>query len=332
MRCFLGPAFLAAAISLACGPAPETKHETKSTHDAAPEIDAGVEAGLDAGFDAAGDTGSVEKVLRVGTFNVHLFFDTVCDSGKCGAGDFEQAPSQAELDARADLIANAIRSLSADVVSLQEIETQVSMNALSSRLKDLYPTAIFAETGAPGSVDVAVLGAGKFLEARKHRYYPMVRPDGTSTYFAREFLEVHMELDGRRVILFSAHFRSKANDDPGRRLAEAQAAHEIVIASAKEFPDATVVLGGDLNDTPGSEPIEALESDSELLRVAKDKPLSEQGTYNWNGEAQAIDHVFLAASSRGLYVPGSASVMRDHPSGGLADSDHAALIADFGVR
>ena len=251
----------------ACRPEPEARDDAKNVFDAAPPIDA---AG-----DAPDDAPVVEKVLRVATFNVRLLFDTSCDSGNCGAGDFEKAPSQAELDARADLIADAIRSLEADVVSVQEIETQTSMVALSSRLTDLYPTVLLGETGAPGSVDVAVLGAGAFLLARKHRYHPMVRPDGTSTYFAREFLEVHVELGGQRVIVFSAHFRSKANDDPGRRLAEAQAAREIVIASANEFPDAVVVLAGDLNDVPGSAPIEVLESGSELTRVAKDKPPSE---------------------------------------------------------
>jgi predicted extracellular nuclease len=311
-------------VAAACRPAPE------SDSGALPIADAG--AIQDAPVVDAVNVATIEPVLRVATFNVHLFFDATCDSGNCGAGDFEKAPTPAQVDARADAIAEAIRSLDADVVSLQELETQASMDALSSRLADLYPAAVFAETGAPGSVDVAVLGKGSLLETRKHRYEPMFRPDGSPTYFSREFLEVHLELDGRRVILFSAHFRSKANDDPGRRLEEAQKAHDIVIASAEEFPDAIVVLGGDLNDTPGSAPITALENGSLLLRVAQDKPVAEQYTYEWNGQGEAIDHVFLAATSRGLYVPGSAFTAHDASGWGLAASDHAALIADFGVQ
>lgn len=326
VRSFTALAWVAMTAG-ACRPAPESSYETPA-HDASP----GTDGAADATADAATDAPSVEKVLRVGTFNVRLFFDTSCDSGNCGPGGFEQAPSKSQFDARADVIANAIRSLDADLISLQELETQGSLEAVSSRLHDIYPSPAFGETGAPGSLDVAVLGSGSVLETRKHRFHPMVRPDGSETYFAREFLEVHFDLDGRRVILFSAHFRSKANDDPGRRLAEAQAAHEIVTASANEFPDAIVILAGDLNDTPGSAPIEALESDALLLRVANDKPPAEQGTYYWNGQAEAIDHVFLAASSRGVYVPESASVVRDSGEHGLADSDHAALIADFGVR
>lgn len=313
-------ALMAASVGAACQPAGD------STPGGTPGYDAGT------GSDATADGPVVTQALRVGTFNIRLFFDSTCDSGQCGASDFEQAPSKAAFDARADEVADAIRALNADVISVQEIETQVSMDALSSRLKDLYPTAVFGETGAPGSVDVAVLGAGTFLEARTHRYDPMTKPDGTPTYFAREFLEVHLQLGSQRVIQFSAHFRSKASDDPGRRLAEAQTARDILLASAKEFPDAVVVLGGDLNDTPGSEPLEALESAPELLRVASDLPPEQQGTYTWNGQPQAIDHVFLVTSSRGVYVPGSASVVKDPGAPGLASSDHGALIAELGVH
>lgn len=313
------------AGALACRPEEEPSRAHGSGHDAG--------IGLDGGADApAGDATNVEKVLRVATFNIRLFFDSSCDSAACGSGEFEQVLSPAELEARADSIADAIRALDADVISVQEVETQVSMDALAARLVDRYPTVVFGETGAPGSVDVAVLGAGKLLEVRKHRYDPMYKPDGTPTYFAREFLEVHLELGAHRVIQFSAHFRSKASDDPGRRLAEAQKAREIMTASTEELPEAIVVLGGDLNDTPGSEPIEALEYGSDLLRVAKDKPLLEQATYTWNGQGQAIDHVFLATASRGVYVPGSATVVRDPGAPGLASSDHAALFADLGVR
>ncbi|MCA9598671.1 MAG: endonuclease/exonuclease/phosphatase family protein [Myxococcales bacterium] len=310
---------LSLLLAQACQPAPSSGRTGAPPQDAAASSDAGT------------DGQSAATTLRVATFNVHLFFDPTCDSGSCGPGDFEQAPSQTAFDSRAEAIANAIRSLDADVISLQELETQVSMEALSSRLKDLYPTTVFVETGAPGSMDVAVFGKGKLLEARKHRDMPLKRPDGSSTTFSREFLEVHQQIGGRRVIAFAAHFRSKNNDDPGRRLAEAQAAHDIVVASTQEFPDAVVVLAGDLNDTPGSPPISALESGNVLLRAASDLPLAEQYTYQWNGHGEAIDHVYLATSAQGAYVPSSAKVVHDPSGWGLAASDHAAVTADFAL-
>lgn len=288
----------------------------------------GIDAGRDAAGDAAGDVRTDPSVLRAATFNTHLFFDPTCDSGRCGAGDFEQAPTPQAFALRADSLAAAIRSLNADVVSLQELETQGCLDALAAHLKDLYPTAVLGETGLPGSIDVAVLANGELVEVRKHRDQPLMRPDGSATSFTRELLEVHLQVKGRRVILFAAHFRSKSSDDPGRRLAEAQAARDIILRSAKEFPAAVVLLGGDLNDTPGSPPIAALESAPELLRVAKDRPPESIATYTWNGNAQAIDHLFLTGS--GSYIPASATAVYDTAGKlGLAGSDHAALRADF---
>ncbi len=290
----------------------------------------GVDAGTDAAADAASDVRTDPSVLRAATFNTHLFFDTTCDSGRCGAGDFEQAPTPQAFALRAESLAAAIRSLGADVVALQEIETQGCLDALAAHLKDVYPTVVLGETGLPGSIDVAVLAAGALMEVRTHRDQPLMRPDGSVTSFTRELLEVHLQVKGRRVILFAAHFRSKSSDDPGRRLAEAQAARDIILRSAKEFPDAVVLLGGDLNDTPGSPPIAALESAPELLRVAKDRPPESIATYTWNGNAQAIDHLFLALTGSGSYLPASATAVYDTVGKlGLAGSDHAALRADF---
>ncbi|MFO0623709.1 MAG: endonuclease/exonuclease/phosphatase family protein [Polyangia bacterium] len=270
--------------------------------------------------------------LRAVTLNTHLFFDTVCDSGRCASGDFEQVETATGFAARADTLSAAIRVLSPDVISLQEIENQTVLSALSGRLRDLYPTAVLGETGAAGSIDVAVLGKGSLIEVRTHRSRVLTRPDGSTTYFSRELLEVHMSHKGRRVVMIAAHFRSKVSDDPGRRLAEAQAAADIMKKTSTEFPDAVVILGGDLNDTPGSAPIAALESVPELLRVANDRPPASVATYSWNGNPEAIDHLFFAKTSRASYVAGSAAAQRDSGRFGYAGSDHAALLADFALH
>jgi uncharacterized protein len=285
--------------------------------DAGP-VDAGT-GGPDAGFGPS---------IRVVTFNVRRFFDSVCQSGQCAAGDFEALPTQAEFEARADELATGIRATGAQVVVLQEIENQTALDALSSRLGDILPGAAMGETGAPGSMDVAVMASVAIDSTVRHRASSvLVRPDGSTTTFSREFYEVHVRVLEREVIAFAAHFRSKVNDDAGRRLAEAQAAHSIVTKAAGANPDALVLLAGDLNDTPGSPPLTALESDGALIRVARDNPVADQATYIFNGQGQAIDHVFRAAGSPGSTVPGSVKVLKG--SYGYAGSDHFALQADF---
>src|SRR4029078_284848 len=91
--------------------------------------------------------------------------------------------------------------------------------------------------------------------------------------------------------------------DPGRRIAEARGAHDIVAAVAKESPHALVVLGGDVHDTHGSEGSTALEEGGALLRVASDRPDTEVGTYVFGGSWQALDHLLFAPRGPGPCLP-----------------------------
>ena len=152
--------------------------------------------------------------------------------------------------------------------------------------------------------------------------------DGSVTTFSRELLEVHVRVVGVEVVMFAAHFRSKVNDDPARRLAEAQVAHRVVTELAARAPEALVVVGGDLNDTPGSPPLEALVGDGGLVRLADDLPAAAQATYFYRGRGQSIDHLLVAPTATAAErVPRSSRVWRD--GNGYADSDHAALTSDF---
>ena len=275
---------------------------------------------------------SEERRVRVGTYNVMRFFDTRCDTEACGPEDFEGQPTAAMFAARADQIAEAIEEIDADVLLVQEIETESCLAALRLRLGDRYRTSMMGETGGPASLDVAVLANGDILHVDRHRGTRLPLPDGTTTRFFRELLEVHLNIDGAEVVVFNGHFRSKVNDDPAQRLAEAQGARRIAVERAAELPHALIIVGGDFNDTPGSPPLEALEEGGDLLRVAAGLG-RRAATYRWNGEGVAIDHLFMARHAGGRYVPSSAAVISGAHIG-LGGSDHAALVAacDVAIR
>jgi endonuclease/exonuclease/phosphatase family metal-dependent hydrolase len=267
--------------------------------------------------------------VRIAAFNVHRFFDTVCDSGNCGGSAYEELPTSPVFTARAAQLSHAIASMKAGVVLLSEVETQLCLDALQSRLPG-FSTAVLGEIGTAASVDVAVLSPYPLREVRRHRAQRVLtRPDGTTTSFAREFLEVRLDVEGTEVIVFAAHFRSKVDDDPGRRYAEADAARDIITAAAAERPGALLVFGGDLNDVPGSPPLGALERDGALQRVSSGLPLEQIGTVWFQGASLALDHLYRARDASGQDVPSSFRVDRDAPGSGLAGSDHAAIQADF---
>jgi endonuclease/exonuclease/phosphatase family metal-dependent hydrolase len=293
----------------------------------------GGDGGTEDAPSTVGETGTSKPAgtIRVAQLNTHRYFDTVCDSGKCTSADFEGVQTQAEFDAQTDKLAQGIALIDPDVISLEEVETQGCLDALNAKLATLYPIAHLGETGSAGSVDVGVLARGTLGEIKTHRDVPLTEADGTKTTFTRELLEVRMTFGSRSVVMFAAHFRSQVMDDPARRLAEAKGAQAIIAKTSTDLPDSLVLLGGDLNDRPGSDPINALEAGGALLRVASDIPVADQGTYTFNGTRSAIDHIFVGAPRASRYVAKSAIVFRDPGRNGFAGSDHASLAADFSL-
>ena len=264
--------------------------------------------------------------LRIATFNVRRLFDTTCQSGACGPGDFEQVPTQEAFDARVAVLAEAIADLGADVVVLQEVENAACLDALAARLPEL-PTAHLGELGFAASLDVALFSDLPTLAVVSHAGDRFPHPDGGETSFSRDLLQVHLDAGLRDVIVLAAHFRSKVNDDPGRRLAEATRAGEILALLAASRADALLVLAGDLNDVPTSPPLQAMAAATPLLRAAAD--LADDATYRFDGTHIAIDHIFQALDAAGAYVPGSARVFNGASEWGYGGSDHAALRATF---
>jgi predicted extracellular nuclease len=266
---------------------------------------------------------------RVATFNVRRFFDTVCESGTCGSGAYEELPSPEAFETRAAQIADAIRTLDADVVALQEIETQPCLDALLARLDGMH--GVLGEIGTSASVDVAVISKVPAELVATHRANEVLQlADGTVAQFSRELLEVHVRAAaGTPIVLLAAHFKSKSNDQPGRRLEEARHAARIVREIAAREPGSIAMLAGDLNDTPGSPPLDALTVDGGLVRAAADLSEPAQATYIFNGRGQAIDHILIAPGNDGLRVPQSSRIWRD--ATGWGGSDHAALTTDFAL-
>lgn len=308
---------------------------TSDPPDDAPGDDASTaDASSDGGPDdieAAPDVDPIDPEwarVRVGTFNVARLFDDVCDSGRCDDNDFEFVYSEPALDYRVFQIGEGIRAMDVEIVLLQEVENQRALNRLLEELGDAWIGSHLGEIGGSATLDVAIVATHRIQSVETYRdEIAVVRPDNSITTFSREFLQATLNVEGRTVIVFTSHFKSKNNDDPGRRLGEAQSAREIVVRAARENPSALVVFGGDINDTPGSAPLAALEDAGSLVRAI---PEGNAGTIVFRGESQAIDHLYLANDAAGVVVPGETRVVRD-ASGALGGSDHAAVRAEFAL-
>ncbi len=262
--------------------------------------------------------------VSVATFNVQRLFDEECDSGQCDADDFEEVISTLSINSKVDRIQRALMSIDADVIVLQEIEKKELLDRVLEGMESEYPTAIFGETNFAASLDVAVISRGDYIKHVKHRGTVLQTQTGGTEKFAREFLEVHVEIEGQEVIVFGAHFISKrtSNSAP-RRWAEGNGAGEIASKVAAENPEALVVIAGDLNDTPDSAPLTAMCShgcEMPSLKVSADKYY----THVFYGERAILDHVVYWPAEHVQMHPDGLSVIRDTGKDGLADSDHAS--------
>jgi endonuclease/exonuclease/phosphatase family metal-dependent hydrolase len=277
----------------------------------------------------APDTNTPDGQITIATWNVRRLFDTSCDSGLCDEDDFEVAYSDPQFNFRITQVVAGIEALDADIVLLQEVETEVALSALTAALDGRYTVSLIGETDFDASLDVAVVGNATLVELTTHRQNRIPLTSGGTTTFAREFLELELDFAGHTVIVFNAHFKSQNADDPARRQAEGRAAAAIVNERISERADALIILGGDLNDTPGSPAIDAIEASGSLLRVASELG-DAAGTVTFDGVANALDHLFVCRSAcSGGYVSGSAEVVRSSGSQALSGSDHAGLRARF---
>jgi predicted extracellular nuclease len=290
-----------------------------------PSADNRVDGGVVTPNNTSVNVQTSERRFRVGTFNTRRFFDTICDSSRCENNDFEDQLSDAELAFKADQIAGGILEMNADAVMLQEVESEEALVALYERLADDYNIAIIGETGGTGSLDTAIVARGEFIGTVSHYDTQLTRPDGSSTGFARDFLELVIRFDGTPVHLFSAHFKSKRNDDPGRRFAEAEAARDIAWTTSQANPEALVLVAGDMNDTPDSDPIEAMTAGG-FLNIVPGAD-GEWWTYNYGPTQEALDHIMLVRNER-FRADGLLDFYRDG-SGGFASSDHSAVAVDI---
>lgn len=269
--------------------------------------------------------------ITVATFNVKRLFDTRCDSGRCESGDFEEAPSELALKSKVERIQRAIETLGADVIVFQEIEKEELLDRITENVRSEYPTRVFGETSFSASLDIAVIARGSLIKTLEHRDDRLQLDNGTTDRFARELLEVHVDIDGARVIVFGAHFISQRDSSAdSRRRGEAKRTGELASAALAANPEALVVVAGDLNDVPGSDTIDLLD-DAGLRITSAELDSNVEYTHVYAGNRQILDHVlFYDTDHTDLGYDGVRAV-RDQGAQTFGGSDHAAAMGTFRV-
>ncbi|MGA1868321.1 MAG: helix-hairpin-helix domain-containing protein [bacterium] len=178
------------------------------------------------------------KTFKIASYNVENLFDLIRD----GTEYPEYIPNTVygwtkdSAHIKYTNIAKVIKDLECDVIALQEVESQKALVTLRNRLKDFgvdYPYLEIADS-KPTPVKCAVLSKFKILKKEE------IKVDNNE---ARNILKVTLDIDGKCLILYINHWKSKRGPE-SMRIAYAKTLKK-EIDTLKE--DIDFILIGDFN-------------------------------------------------------------------------------------
>ncbi len=276
-----------------------------------------------------------EGAIRLANYNLLNLFDEVDDPAYFGRNeDIDDAKPRAERAA----LEKAIRTIDADVLALQEIESKAALEwFIGEHLADMgYKYIESIDVGDGRGIEQAVLSRFPIVEAEVWPGEELggIHPDkwgsgknweaGKPIRFRRSPLRVTVQLpaaegddDGEYdLTLFILHHKSGG---PGGYWREKEAAR-IVEKAAEALaadPDANIAILGDFNCQPGEAPFEMYTKAgfvSALMEAAAASggATGEDGRHNpqWvtHESGRIIDHILVNANLEPEIIDGSAFV------------------------
>lgn len=184
--------------------------------------------------------------------------------------------------------------------------------------------SITATTSADGKIQLSV-DAGR------------IDPANPAFIDSRKPLVSEFTADGQKIIVIANHFNSKSGDQPlygwnqpptlvsaAQRLAQAEAVGSFVAGLLAIDAAANIVVVGDFNDFQFADTLKPL-LDAGLTNMTSLLAAGEQYTYNFDGNLQALDHMFVSAN---LLAKGDLAYDIVHTNAEFFDqlSDHDPLL------
>ena len=181
---------------------------------------------------------SKAKTFKIASYNVENLFDLTRDGAEYTAyiPNTCYGWSKDIFDTKITNISKVIKGLNADIIALQEVESERALLALRKKLKEFglyYPWLDLADAKAT-AVKCAVLS--KFPIIKKEEIQ-------VDSEFARNILKIKVDIDGRCLIIFINHWKSKRGPESLRILY----AEALVKEVEKLNENADFVLIGDFN-------------------------------------------------------------------------------------
>lgn len=264
-----------------------------------------------------------QGTIRLATYNVENLFDEIDDPALSGRNeDIDDAKPAAELDAAAE----TIRRLDADVLALQEIESEAVIRWFrESYLADLgYEHLASVDAGDERGIEQAVLSRFPITSVENWPgrdlggSHPPNWGDaenynaGEPIRFHRSPLRVVVEVPGAgaeepyELTLYVVHAKSGRPGEYWRK-AEAAGLAEIVAEQAASSPGANIAILGDFNAFLSDESVQTLVGAG--FTDAMDDVSQGGPRFVSHESGRRIDHILVNPNLAAEVVPGSGFIL-----------------------
>lgn len=196
--------------------------------------------------------------------------------------------------------------------------------------------------GGDSTTDITVTSGtnGAELSASPGRIIDTDLSDGDAFVTSRKPLVGEFLFNGNKIFVIGNHFNSKGGDQPlfgpfqpptltseAQRIQQAREVSNFVNEILAIEPNANIVVAGDLNDFEFSNPLSILTSNG-LNNLFDLLPPEERYTYNFEGNAQILDHILTSDNLINNAAP-ELDVVHINSEFADQDSDHDPLISRF---
>lgn len=262
--------------------------------------------GCSGGGLAGGSNGSGNgSRITVMTYNTQTFFDAIEDGTEFSEfigtkSQWSQEKYEARLDRLCDVIllcgreAGLEADMGPDIVVLEEIENARVLRDLCNRLprRGAYTDAVFVPPDDGSAFGSAVLTRYPVESLSAHSVA------GTDAVL-RPLLEVRLDTGSASLVVFAAHWKSKAGggDTADVRLVQESLLRDRIALLEAAEPDTPWLACGDfnqkreeftlMNDVPNC-------WDGWLARCASGAESGPAGSYNYDANWETIDHFFCS--------------------------------------
>lgn len=262
-----------------------------------------------------------------------------------GAGDFFGHIRFAARDVSEEATKNTgkvIKALKADVLCVVEVENRELLGDFNSQVlaASRFAHQMVIDGNDDRGIDVGIMSELPIRNMRSH----VDDKEGSSKTFSRDCPEYEVMLeDGRPLWVLCNHLKSKGFGNPAtnnaRRKRQATRVAEI-LGERFDLTQELVVVAGDLNDTPDSDPLSPLMAVPNLHNIVDTLPAEERYTSIFGNQKNQIDYLLVSQplkdalqevviERRGMIKFPDRFPTVTKPSN--AASDHAAIVAEFSL-